>query len=217
MSTASSSPDDTARAPARGRPVDEAKREAIIDAARHSFFERGFAASSIEQIAADANVSKVTVYNHFGDKRGLLSATVDNECSKLRGLFHIGETPDGSLSERLTTIGAEMTAFLSRPEMVHFDRRIAAETEHDPEIGHAFLNSGPYRMKEAFTAFLESRVRAGELDIADCALAAEQFVSMCKGIGDLERRFGKAVDAQADEARIAGAVEVFLAAYATKG
>ena len=34
-------------------------------------FEHGFAATSIEQVAADAGVSKVTVYNHFGDKRGL--------------------------------------------------------------------------------------------------------------------------------------------------
>ncbi|HAL89775.1 MAG TPA: transcriptional regulator, partial [Erythrobacter sp.] len=54
-----------------GRPTDEAKRDAILGAAGASFLEHGFAASSIEQIAADAGVSKVTVYNRFGDKRGL--------------------------------------------------------------------------------------------------------------------------------------------------
>ncbi|MEH6724432.1 MAG: helix-turn-helix domain-containing protein, partial [Qipengyuania sp.] len=56
-----------------GRPADEAKREAILAAAAASFFEHGFAASSIEQIAADAGVSKVTIYNRFGDKRALFA------------------------------------------------------------------------------------------------------------------------------------------------
>ncbi|MEO1488476.1 MAG: helix-turn-helix domain-containing protein, partial [Pseudomonadota bacterium] len=52
-----------------GRPSDQAKRDAIVEAASDLFFEHGFAATSIEQIASLAGVSKVTIYNHFGDKR----------------------------------------------------------------------------------------------------------------------------------------------------
>ena len=44
-----------------GRPTDLAKREAILRTAGRSFFDVGFAATSIEQVAADAGVSKVTV------------------------------------------------------------------------------------------------------------------------------------------------------------
>ena len=66
-----------------GRPTDEAKREAILGAAADSFFAHGFAASSIEQIAADAGVSKVTIYNRFGDKRGLFAAAVERECEQI--------------------------------------------------------------------------------------------------------------------------------------
>ena len=113
-------------------------------------------------------------------------------------------------------IGKTMSDFLGRPEMVRFDRRVAAETERDPAIGLAFLNSGPYRMKAAFTVLLQGMVEAGELEIVDCGLAAEQFVSMCKGMGDLERRFGMPRDKVADEARIAGAVDVFLQVYAAE-
>src|SRR3546814_1499383 len=94
-----------------------------------------------------------------------------------------------------------MTAFIGRPEMVRFDRRLAAETERDPQIGLAFLNAGPYRMKAAFAALLEAMVAQGEIEIADCAIAAEQFVSMCKGIGDLERRYGQPLDPAADADR----------------
>ena len=68
----------------RGRPIDAAKRTAILQAAIHAFFEHGFAAASIEQIAADAGVSKVTVYNQFGDKRALFTGAVEQECSRMR-------------------------------------------------------------------------------------------------------------------------------------
>ena len=197
-----------------GRPADETKWAAIIDAAVASFFEHGFAATSIEKVAAQAGVSKVTVYNHFGDKRGLFTAAVETECERLRGNFAVPSIPSGSLRERLTTIGEAMVAFLSRPEMVQFERRIAAETENEPTVGAAFLAAGPHRMKRTFSAFLQAMEAAGEVHIADPELAAEQFVSMCKGMGDLERRFGAPADPARDRQRIEGAVEVFCAAYA---
>ena len=185
----------------------------MVAAAARSFFDVGYEATSIEQVAADAGVSKVTVYNHFGDKRSLFGAAVEHECMRIRGLFGMSEALVGSLADRLTIIGEAMSAFFSRPELIRFDRRVAAETEKDPEIGRAFLNAGPYRMKGAFTALLESMVESGELDISDCAIAAEQFVSMVKGMGDLERRFGMERNEEVDRARIEGAVDVFLKAY----
>lgn len=204
----------TAQRPPKGRPVDPAKREAILAAAVAAFFEHGFAGASIEQIAAEAGVSKVTVYNHFGDKRGLFTAAVEQECSRLRTLFSIDEARRGTLRELLTGIGTAMVAFLSRPQMVQFERRIAAETKHEPELGAVFLAAGPHRMKQAFAGFIQQMCSAGKMKADEPDLAAEQFVSMCKGMGDLERRFGQPADPDRDRARIAGAVEVFCCAYA---
>ncbi len=185
----------------------------MIAAAGASFFAHGFAATSIEQVAADAGVSKVTVYSHFSDKRGLFAAAVEQECARMSGYFRIDLAFEGSLEEQFSRIGTAMTAFLARPEMIQFERRVAAETEHDPAIGIAFLDAGPRRMRSQFTALLQTLVADGKLDIADPALATEQFVSMCKGLGDLERRFGAGVDEDRDRDRIAGAVAVFLKAY----
>ncbi|MDY7097100.1 MAG: TetR/AcrR family transcriptional regulator [Pseudomonadota bacterium] len=197
-----------------GRPSDQAKRLAIIEAASKRFFDDGFAATSIEQVAADAGVSKVTIYNHFGDKRGLFTAAVELECEKMRGYFSLDDMPAGSIRERLNAIGEGMSAFLSRPEMIAFERRIAAETEHEPAIGLAFLEAGPWRMKETFAAFLSHADAQGELRIGDPILAAEQFAALCKGMGDLNLRFGKEVPEEDRQRRIAGAVDVFLSAYA---
>lgn len=199
-----------------GRPADEAKREAILCAAAASFFEHGYAASSIEQIAADAGVSKVTIYNRFGDKRALFTAAVEQECAQIRASLTIPEIPSGSLRDRLTAIAEAMVTFLSRPEMVQFERRIAAETENEPGLGAAFLRAGPLRMKKAFAALMAAMHEAGEIEIDDPELAAEQFASMCKGMGDLERRFGAPDDPARNRQRIAGAVEVFCRAYARR-
>lgn len=197
-----------------GRPSDTAKREAIIAAAGRRFFEEGFAGTAIEQVAADAGVSKVTIYNQFGDKRALFTAAVTSECEKMRGHFSLDGAPQGTMRERLIDIAKAMFAFLSRPEMIQFERRIAAETEHDPAVGQAFLEAGPWQMKAAFGAWLAQADAKGELAIADPMLAAEQFVSMTKGMGDLERRFGKVPSIEATEKRITCAVDAFLRAYA---
>ena len=109
-----------------------------------------------------------------------------------------------------------MVAFLSRPEMVQFERRIAAETELEPAIGAAFLAAGPHRMKNAFAALLSALDAAGEISVEDPELAAEQFAAMCKGMGDLERRFGMPRDETRDQQRIEAAVQVFCRAYATE-
>jgi TetR/AcrR family transcriptional regulator, mexJK operon transcriptional repressor len=207
-----------AASPARraGRPADGAKRQKILEAAAQSFFDEGFAGTAIEQVAAHAGVSKVTIYNQFGDKRGLFTAAIECECEKIRGHFSLDDMPHGSIREKLTAIGAAMLTFLHRPEMIQFERRIAAETEHEPIVGAAFLEAGPWRMKQAFSAWLRHAGEAGELVMADPDLAAEQFVALCKGMGDLEHRFGVCVTDEASQRRITGAVDVFLAAYGAK-
>ncbi len=47
------------------------RREQLLDIGRHLFAERGFEGTSIEEIAARADVSKPVVYEHFGGKEGL--------------------------------------------------------------------------------------------------------------------------------------------------
>jgi TetR/AcrR family transcriptional repressor of mexJK operon len=197
----------------RGRQPDPAKRETILAAATAEFLEHGYEASKIEAIATKAGVSKVTVYSHFGTKTALFTAAVESECEKIRGtlLFDEGQAP---LKERLAAFGHAMIAFLSRPEMVRFEQRIAAETERHPELGRCFLEAGPMRMKRALADLLERARQRGELvGIPDPLLAAEQFASMVKGMADLERRFTGHVDRAATNRRIDAAVALFLKGY----
>ena len=51
-----------------GRPKDLAKRQMILEAAKSLFLKQGFHGSTMNQIAQEAGVTKLTVYNHFQDK-----------------------------------------------------------------------------------------------------------------------------------------------------
>ena len=58
------------------------RREQLLDIARRLFAERGLAGTSIEEIAARADVSKPVVYEHFGGKEGLYAVVVDREVER---------------------------------------------------------------------------------------------------------------------------------------
>lgn len=60
-----------------------ARREQLITVARGIFAERGYAPTSVEEIAHKASVSKPAIYEHFGGKEGLYAVIVDRE---VRGL-----------------------------------------------------------------------------------------------------------------------------------
>lgn len=59
------------------------RREQLLDVGRALFAERGFEATSIEEIAHRAGVSKPVVYEHFGGKEGLYAVVVEREMRRL--------------------------------------------------------------------------------------------------------------------------------------
>lgn len=67
----------------RPRMTGTQRRQQLIEIGRALFAERGYDATSIEEIAQRAQVSKPVVYEHFGGKEGLYAVVVDREMSML--------------------------------------------------------------------------------------------------------------------------------------
>jgi AcrR family transcriptional regulator len=67
------------RKKAAARLTGSARRAQLIEIARAVFAKRGYEATSVEEIAARAKVSKPIVYEHFGGKEGLYAVLVDRE------------------------------------------------------------------------------------------------------------------------------------------
>ena len=71
------------------------RREQLIDVARGLIAERGFEGTSVEEIAARAEVSKPVVYEHFGGKEGLYAVVVDREVQQLLTMMRTALTAGG--------------------------------------------------------------------------------------------------------------------------
>ena len=68
-----------------GRLTAAARRAQLIEVGRAVFAERGYEATSVEEIAARAKVSKPILYDHFGGKEGLYAVVVDREVEYILG------------------------------------------------------------------------------------------------------------------------------------
>ena len=105
-----------------GRPKDPGKRAAILDAAKRLFVAQGFDGVSMDQIASEAGVSKLTVYSHFGDKESLFGEAVRAHCEAGMPASLFEADPAMPLRERLATIGRAFFAMIMRGRSVASSR-----------------------------------------------------------------------------------------------
>lgn len=198
-----------------GRPKDLLKREAILQAAKELFLSLGYANTSMDAVAAAANVSKLTVYNHFTDKQTLFTAAVMATChAQLPDL--IFELPDeADPHEVLLTIARGFQTLISSDEAVKLSRLIMALGSQDPGFGEYFYNAGPERVLAGMKALLQQMDQRGLLKIDNPLRAAEHFFCLVKGAPDYRLLLGCAPPLNDDEAEthVQDVVGVFIRAF----
>ena len=102
--------------PGSKRLTSSARRAQLIEVGRRVFAERGYEASSVEEIADRAKVSKPIVYEHFGGKEGLYAVVVDREMEGVVALI-TEAISSGSPRERLEKAAlAFLTYVKEQPE-----------------------------------------------------------------------------------------------------
>jgi AcrR family transcriptional regulator len=77
----SGSPGDGSEGPPRVRLDRQRRRESLLDAGAKAFAERGFQATSMEEVAGIAGVTRLIVYRHFNSKKDLYRAVLDRAVS----------------------------------------------------------------------------------------------------------------------------------------
>src|SRR5687768_7157173 len=197
-----------------GRPKDMGKRAAILEAAKRMFTQHGFDGASMDQIAAEAGVSKLTVYSHFGDKDALFLAAVESHCDLSLPSSLFEPSPDTPLRERLLDIAYAFYSMVTAPEAIAGHRMLCSPQMSNSGLPKLFWEAGPMRVQSDFAALLERRIKAGELEIPDISRAAGQFFSLLKGEPHACLVFGGPCPSDEEtRAHLAAAVDVFLRAY----
>lgn len=206
------------RAASPGRPKDLHKRAAILDAAKKMFTQHGFDGVSMDQIAAEASVSKLTVYSHFGDKDALFFAAVSAKCEELLPpeLFMANHL-QGPLRVQLTSIARAFFALITSDEALSMHRMMLTQSS-DLHVREMFWKAGPQRVQDAFAAFVQARADAGELLVPDVGRAASQFFCLLKG--ELHMRMASGLccaPSKCDlDTHIDATVDLFLRAHASR-
>lgn len=198
-----------------GRPKDLAKRQAILDAAKILFLSHGYANTSMDAVAAEAGVSKLTVYSHFTDKETLFSAAVVAKCEEqLPPLFF--ELPDGIAVENvLLNIARGFHHLINSDESVNLHRLIMALGSQDPKLSLIFFDAGPQRMVQGMERLLTQIHDTGVLSIDQPRNAAEHFFCLIKGAGNFRLLYGcgEPLSEEASESHVREVVGLFMRAY----
>lgn len=200
--------------PQRGRPRDPERVRRILEAAQRHFNEHGLERASVDAIAADASVSKMTVYSNFGSKEGLFQAVVrDRTAPVVTGVQGAGALDPDQPEKALLVVGTRFLA-LARGDALGAMRAVYGVAGAQPEVCRAFYQEGPERANGELAAYLRRAHSAGTLTVRNPLQAADLFLSMFLGSGHIRGLLKLEMpDSREDKALLREAVRVFMAAY----
>jgi TetR/AcrR family transcriptional repressor of mexJK operon len=201
--------------PRPGRPKDVAKRSDILAAAGKSFLKHGFEGASMDAIAREAEVSKLTVYSHFRNKDVLFREVIADKCDAHRPSASFLTFADEEPRKALTAIGLAGMRLLTAPEVLAMRRLVIGESGKNPKIAALFYEAGPQRAQIDLAALLEVWAKKGWLELRDANRAADHFLSMLRGDLLYQATLNlRPPPAEAELKRhVDDCVEVFLRAY----
>jgi TetR/AcrR family transcriptional regulator, mexJK operon transcriptional repressor len=199
-----------------GRPKDLEKRAAILEAAKRLFLHGGFDGTSMDMIAGEAGVSKLTVYSHYTDKETLFFAAIRARCEDQLPATLFDVDPAAPVERQLEAIGRAFVALITSQDSIALNRLLNAGSGTSEKLVQLFWEAGPQRVQAGFQQFLRHEVEAGQLVIEDIPRASSQFFTLLKG--ELHARLLCGCPAAASDqdisAHVRATVEFFLRAYA---
>jgi TetR/AcrR family transcriptional repressor of mexJK operon len=198
------------------------KNDVIAAAALMLFARDGYERTSVDAIAAEAGVSKRTVYSHYGDKENLFISVLRDTYAALRDRVrdivdrNLGDVDDAAdVAPALTACVNEIVQTITRAsERSSLVRLMMSEAPHFPALLDMWHNRG---IVPIIAEPLAKLAASGKLDTDDPALAAEHLSALTFGQVNNKSMMGtvKLTDAEADRIITSG-IEVFLRAYAPR-
>ncbi|MBW4028728.1 MAG: TetR/AcrR family transcriptional regulator [Acidobacteria bacterium] len=172
-----------------GRPRSQAAHDAILKAALRLVTKRGFRAVTMDQIAAEANVGKMTVYRRWPSKAALvmdsLMALVGKETD-----FPAAATAIESLRQQL-----DLQVAFFRSARGNLIRSLVAEAQSDPELAEAFRDRWLHPRRDGVRRILRAAIKEGSLrkdmdiDAGIDLLYGSLYYRLLLGSGKLDERF----------------------------
>lgn len=191
------------KSPRRGRPSLERASEidqVILDCAYARFLSEGFDGVAMEQVAADAGVSKGTLYARHPSKEALFTAVIEARTrawsAEAAGADHL-LTDD--IVQRLHHHADIIATWVCRPDVTAFTRTVLQAQQRFPELASKLFESGYMRIIRVIAHDIEEAAVRDGIPVRDAARVARTLVTSIGGFQSQEVMSGKLTEAQVHE------------------
>ncbi|MDJ0922875.1 MAG: TetR/AcrR family transcriptional regulator [Henriciella sp.] len=150
----------------------DSRRQELLDAALDEFFERGFSAARMEDIAKRAGLSKGTLYLYFDSKDALFKAIIDALATPNLEVISAIATSAPSFSEALDRVAVFAPTVIRTSKLPRLMKVIVGDSHTFPEILIEYRQNILDRILGLFGELLSQAKAAGEIEVEDPYLAA---------------------------------------------
>ncbi len=193
----------------------EARRRAIVAAARQAFLQSGYGQTTMSGIAAAVGGSKTTLWSYYRNKQDLFVAVVDDMVERYGDALRLELPADGDPAQTLTMLGVSILSTILRPQIVAMHRMVMGEAGRFPELGRLLFERGARRGQLRTAEWLGGQMDAGTLRREDPLVAAQQFVALCQSGSYQMHLWGAGPKPRLEDIRreVEGAVATFMRSY----
>ncbi len=198
----------------KGKTKSPDKRKNILESAIRIFSEKGFDGASMDKIAEEAKVSKITIYKHFQNKETLFMAMVAEYLNENQNMKPITYSNEQSLETQLSAfIQAELFRVVD-PRQRGLSKLLTSVYLYNPDLVKDTMQQHPF-FKD-FTVWLNEARSDGKLDYISEFLTAQTFYGLIQGCLTWNALFTDGASLVQSDLIIKEIIATFLARYGTR-
>ncbi|PKI13952.1 TetR/AcrR family transcriptional regulator [Colwellia sp. 12G3] len=186
----------------------------ILDAAQNLFYHQGFDETSLAMIINEAGGSRRSIYNEFGNKRGLLMAVIQRQV-KVQSEILTSINRDLEAKEALNQVCIKFVKGMLSAELMSLFRLVVQQVVKFPELGEMIYQKGPMAGVLPLVDYLTWLTDNKVLKIENSHFSAQMLLEMAKGplhTRSLLLPLKEATDEEITN-QVSKAVDIFLNAH----
>ncbi|MCU4549533.1 TetR/AcrR family transcriptional regulator [Acinetobacter pittii] len=198
-----------------GRPKDLEKRARILQAAKAIFLKSGYHGTSMNQIAQEAGVTKLTVYNHFQDKVNLFICAITETCEETLCTKQFDLDTSADFYQTLFIVCSRALQIIYSPEALKLDHVLVELAAEQNPLALQFFEASHTRMENQLAEFFQKAAQLGFIQADDPIYQTELLLTLLLGVRHHKVLLGitAAPNAQELEQIIRDAINLFLLKY----
>lgn len=167
------------------RKENKARRQTQIETAAYEVLEeKGYIGASMLAVAKSAKASNETLYNWYGDKRGLFQALVVRNAADVKAYLEKELVTDHDPLAILSVLGPKLLVLLTSERAIALNRAAAADSTG--ELGETLARSGRDTVFPLIERVVDRAARDGLIQSADTEAAVALYLDLL--VGDMQIR-----------------------------